>query len=378
MARRWWVVVLVAVLVTVAGLAALVYLRPSISTSPTSGPATIEVLPSSTTRSGCIVGTPGVPRPVLPLRYGMFQANTYSVPKGTVGHVGMCYDATTGAMLGYANWSTVGAGGGWFSYPQIAYGVDLYDGVYTTYTNQSPAWTLPQTIAATINESLWVTTTYVIHPPSASDTDGWDLSLDDFVSQGLPPRLEMGPFVEVEIFLAHNISYPFSWVHWHTPTLVNDSIVDAPWDVAYWCHGPVPNNGSNENVSFDFSFDGQTTHGLLNGTVGVNLSAIMAEVVALLPGASCWQGPTAAFPGFYLGEEDLGSEDGALGGASYNYNWTVASYCLRPEVRGTGMSSVDCGNSGTTGITYDRVLDLPGTWAPLLPPNSEEALRFGE
>jgi len=74
-------------------------LAPGVSGPTAHGPTVIGMLPSPATRSGCIVGTPGVPRPTLSLHYGTLQANTYSVPSGTVGHVGMCYNATTGALF---------------------------------------------------------------------------------------------------------------------------------------------------------------------------------------------------------------------------------------------------------------------------------------
>ncbi len=315
-------------------------------------PTEIDLLPSAGTPSRCIVDTPGQPRPTLTLREGTLQANTYSVPTGTTGHVGMCYDAANGSMFGYANWSKVGASGGWFSYPQIAYGVNLYDGVHTTYTPQSPAWRLPQTVAATVNESLWVTANYSLRAPPSADVDGYDLSFDDFLSYGLPPTLDVPPFVEVEIFLAHNISYPFAWVHWSMPTLVNSSVTVRPWDVAYWCHGA--DNGTNGNVSFDFSYDGQGTHGLASGSLGVNLSAVFAEVELLLPGATCWTGSPARFAsGFYLGEEDLGSEDGAAGGSTFTYNWTVTDYCLHTLVNVTDVSP-KCASTDSAGPAPPR------------------------
>ncbi len=342
--RRAAVATAVVVVIAVGSIGGVLAWRSWAPAGPSSyGPTQIDLLPSEGTRSSCLVGTPGAPRPILDLRYGALQANTYSVPAGTIGHVGMCYDDSNGSLFGYANWSTVGAGGGWFSYPQVAYGVDLYAGDATVYTNQSPAWTLPQTVAATIKEDLWVTTTYSLRAPSPSNVTGYDLSLDDFLSEGLPPTLDVPPFVEVEIFLAHNISYPFDWVRWSAPTLVNGTVVAEPWDVAYWCHGT--DNGTNGNVSFDFSLGGQATHGLAAGTVGVNLSAILSEVAALMPGASCWTGPTHGFAGFYLGQEDLGSEDGAIGGASYNYNWTVTRYCLNTLANPAreGAADVVCG-----------------------------------
>jgi len=254
----------------------------------------------------------------------------------------MCYFAGNGSLYSWANWSQVGTSGGWFSYPQVAYGVANYDGNATTYTNQSPAWMLPQTVATTVNESLWVTAGYELRAPNASDVDGYDLSFDDFLSAGLPPTFETPPhpFVEIEVFLAHNISYPFKWVHWSAPTLVNGTLRSEPWDVAYWCHGT--DNGTNGNVSFDFSYDGQATHGLVSGTIGVNLSAMFAETETLLPGASCWTGSAAQFPQFYLGQEDLGSEDGARGGSSFNYNWTVSSYCLHTHVASSALSDLTC------------------------------------
>jgi hypothetical protein len=337
------VALLISAVVVVAGVGfAYAYARlPARSSGPgPPRPTEVDLLPSGGTASHCIVGTPGLPRTTLGLAYGELQANTYDVPTGTTGAVGMCYRAANGSLFAYANWSKVGSAGGWFSYPQVAYGVADYDGSTTTYTNQSPGWVLPQTVATTVNDSLWVTTAYSLDPPSPPDVDGYDLSLDDFLSEGLPPTYEVTPFVEVEIFLAHNISYPFTWVPWSTPTLVNATLEARPWDVAYWCHGA--DNGTNGNVSFDFSYDGQATHGLLAGTLGVNLSAMFAEVQTLLPDATCWTGPTHGFAGLYLGEEDLGSEDGALGGVSFDYNWTVTSYCLHTRVGIPRPAAVTC------------------------------------
>ena len=349
--RRGLLVVATVVGLGVAGIALYAVVRPSApggSSGPSpSVPTEIDLLPSTGTRTACIVDTPGQPRPTLPLENGTLQANTYAVPSGTVGHVGMCYNATDGALWSYANWSDVGVGGGWFSYPQVAYGGNEYDGPATTYTNQSPGWVLPPTVATSVNESLWVTSEYDLHAPKAADVDGYDLSLDNFFSQGLPPRFEVGPSVEVEIFLAHNISYPYEWVHWTVPTLVNSTVAVEPWDVAYWCHGT--DNGSNANISFDFSYDGQATRGLGQGTLGQNLSAMLAEVESLLPGASCWTGPVDGFSHFYLDEEDLGSGDGAVGGSSFNYNWTVSSYCLHTHVDAADSTGLACRSTRAEG-----------------------------
>lgn len=307
-----------------------------------SAPSAIDLLPSSGTRSHCIVGYPDVPRPTYPLDDAVLQANTYDVPNGTTGQVGMCYDAATGAMLGYANWSKVGPAGGWISYPQITYGVNFWYGPYTTYTNESGVWTLPQTVAAVTNESVWFTTNYTLSAPPNSDVTGYDLSFDFYLMQPVPSYFEVGPFVEVEILLAHNISYPFEWIHWSTPTLVNGTVVPVPWDVAYWCHGTAPNNGSNGNVSFDFSLDGQSSHGLGSGQVGIDLSAILEEVEGLMPSVSCWQGPVHGFSGFHLDEANLGSEDGAIGGASYDYNWTVEKECIHANVSAPSPAATSC------------------------------------
>jgi len=345
--RRVRVVTILAAIVAIGVTTAFLAVRlvPTIPVGNPTAPTEIDLLPSDGTRSACIVDTPGEPRPTLALQNGTLQANTYEVPGGTVGHAGMCYRASTGSMFAWVNWSKVGGVGGWFSYPQVAYGVDDYDGEHTTYTNQSPAWVLPQTVATTVNESLWVTAGYELRAPNASDVDGYDLSFDDFFSEGLPPTLEVPPFVEVEIFLAHNISYPHHWLRWSVPTLVNGTLQPEPWGVGYWCHGV--DNGSNGNVSFDFSYGGQSTQGLTVGSLGVNLSAVLAEVETLMPGATCWTGPTSGFSHFYLGEEDLGSEDGAVGGSSFNYNWTITSYCLHTHVFLHSGPSLSCRLEGS-------------------------------
>jgi hypothetical protein len=361
--RRRAVVVAVVVAVVLVGIVGYLVLRPSPAggsgpRSNPNGPAQIDILPSAGTKSACIVGTPGVSRPTLPLANGTLQGNTYSVPSGTVGHVGMCYSSENGSLFAYANWSNVGSPGGWFSYPQVAYGVDDYLGEYTTYTNQGLAWELPQTVSTVVNKSLWVTASYNFNAPGPTDTDGYDLSFDNFFSEGLPPTLQVPPFVEVEVFLAHNISYPFHYAHWSADTLVNGTVSAQPWDVGYWCHGA--DNGSNGNISFDFSFGGQSTHGLDQGTIGMNLSAFLAQVEAMLPSASCWTGPTSGFSHFYLGEQDLGSEDGAVEGADFDYNWTVTSYCIHTLIQGSSPASVEC---GTNTVIIGPSASLDASWS---------------
>ena len=356
--RRRWVVVAGAIAVALLVVVAyVVFVRaPHSSTSSSGGPpgttppggggggtphgGRINILPSPGTGSICITGTPGVPRPILGLSLGALQANTYDVPSGTTGHVGMCYDSASGSMFGYANWSHVGGDGGWFSYPQVTYGVNEWAGAESTYTNQSSVWELPQTVSSVTDQNIWFTTSYSLAPPGSADATGYDLSLDEFLTESVPPEFEVGPFVEVELFLAHNISYPFHWIHWEMETLVNSTLETEPWDVAYWCHGL--DNGSNANVSFDLSYGGQSTHGLFQGTLGVNLSAVMAEVESLMPGVGCWTGPTGGFGGFYWDEANLGSEDGAIGGASFNYNWTVNDYCIDRIVAAPSPSDVEC------------------------------------
>ncbi len=343
--RRGWPIVVGPILVAVIVVVGYVALVQSPKGTP-SGPAppatgsAIELLPSPGTPSACIVGSPGVPRPTLALSEGVLQANTYDVPSGTSGHVGMCYDAASGSMFAYANWSRVGPAGGWFSYPQVTYGVNFWAGAESTYTNQSPLWELPQTVSEATAENVWFTTSFALRAPGPSDVTGYDLSLDEYLTESLPPVFEVGPFVEVELFLAHNISYPYHWIHWQMPTLVNSTLAIEPWDVGYWCHGT--DNSSNANISFDFSYGGQSTHGLAAGELGVNLSAVMAEVESLMPGTTCWNGPTGGFGGFYWDEANLGSEDGAVGGADFNYNWTVEEYCIHALPRAASSEDLAC------------------------------------
>jgi hypothetical protein len=350
---RWLVpaIALLVGLVVVAGAAFYLFeLRPSSTPSGSPGPGPgsagqIDLLPSPGTRSACIVGTPGVPRPVYPLDFGTYQGNTYSVPAGTVGHVGMCYGAQSGALFAYANWSHVGGNGGWFSYPQLTYGVANWAGADSTYTNQSAAWILPQQVSQIAGEGIWTVLNYSFHAPPADATGGYDFSLDDFFTDTLPPEFQQGPFVEVMVWFAHHITYPNSFVHWAAPTLVNSTVSLEPWDVGYWCHGV--DNGSSANVSFDFSYDGQATSGTSAGTLGVNLSLILSEVEHLMPSVSCWTGPTSGFSNFYLDEANLGSEDGALGGADFNYNWTVTQYCFQTHVTNASTSDLDCNEHPT-------------------------------
>ena len=340
--RTWFIVVLVAVVVVVGASIYVVVLDEEARSSPSApGASETVILPSSGTSSGCITGTPGVARPVFNLNYGVLQGNTYDVPSGTVGHVGMCYDASTGAMFAYANWSHVGGTGyAWMSYPQVTYGANFWYGPYSTLTGQNPAWNLPLSVRSVVQGDVWFTTQYSLNAPPVHDVDGYDLSLDDFFMENWPSYFEVGPFVEVEMFLAHNISYPFEWVHWSTPTLVDGTLMSVPWDVAWWCHGP--DNGTNANVSFDFSFDGQDTTGLSTATLGLNLSAILGEVEALMPSVTCWTGPTTGFSSFLLEEANLGSEDGALGGSTFNYNWTVDQYCIHTIAGGPTAPELSC------------------------------------
>jgi hypothetical protein len=360
---------LVVLTILVAGLlllAAVGYLltRPSKDTTGAPNapslpaPTRIELLPSEGTPSACIVDDPGAPRPTLALDNGTFQANTYNVPAGTTGHVGMCYDAGTGSMFSYANWTRVGATG-WFSYPSLAYGVNEWAGADSTYTGQGPAWTIPQPVGAVVNESLWVVTNYTFRAPNASATNGYDLSLDDFFTDSQPPVYGVGPFVEVMVWFAHHISYPAQFANWSAPTLVNSTVATEPWSIGDWCHGV--DNGSNENVSFDFSYDGQGTQGASSGTIGVDLSLFLAKVEQMMPSAACWEGPRSGFSHLYLDEANLGSEDGALDGSAFNYNWTVRGYCFFPGVQAPTAANLACGPGMASPVDRDlRTTSYPG------------------
>jgi hypothetical protein len=341
------VVVTVAIVLVLAGFAFYLWTRfapamSPVSTRPPSPSNEVQVLPSKATSPGCIVGTPGVPRPTFQLQNGTLQANTYNVPSGTIGHVGMCYGGD-GSLFGYANWSHVGSAGGWFSYPQVTDGVNFWDGAYSSYTPQSSLWAVPTTVSSVVGSDLWVTTNYSFRAPNASVTDGYDLSLDDFFTEHESPEFEIGasdPFVEVMVWFAHHITYPNHFLSWSTSTLVNSTVSVEPWSVGYWCHGA--GNSTNANMSFDFSFEGQSSSGLSAATVGVNLSAILSEVEQLMPAVSCWSGPTGGFSSFYLEEANLGSEDGALGGTSYNYNWTIYQYCFHVGVGAPRSDNLSC------------------------------------
>jgi hypothetical protein len=254
----------------------------------------------------------------------------------------MCYDPASGSMFAYTNWSHVSATG-WYSYPSVVYGVNEWNGAHSTNTSQSPAWVLPRSVGSAVNGSLWVVVNYSVHPPNASDTDGYDFSLDDFFTGRQPPVFEVGPFVEVMVWFSHHITYPATFSPFTAPTLVNGTLTDAPWSVADWCHGP--DNSTNDNVSFDFSYGGQGTSGLPAGTIGVNLSLFLAHVEQMMPSVSCWEGPTTQFSTFYLDEANLGSEDGALAGSDFNYNWTVHDYCFVTQVRDPGAVDLACPGS---------------------------------
>jgi len=349
---RWGIVVAVVAVLIIAGFVIYLGTQPKTVNGPATPPPAkneVLVLPSQGTSPGCIVGTPGVPRPTLSLQNATLQANTYNVPAGTTGHVGMCY-GSDGSLFSYANWSEVGSAGGWFSYPQVTYGVNFWDGPYSTYTPQSSLWPVPATVASVVGSDIWVTTNYSFRAPSGADTDGYDLSLDDFFTEHESPEFEVGasdPFVEVMVWFAHHISYPEHFLPWSAPTLVNSTVSVEPWSVGYYCHGA--DNSTNANMSFDFSFEGQSSNGLVSATVGVNLSAVLAEVEQLMPAVSCWTGPTNEFSDFYLEEANLGSEDGALGGTSFNYNWTIYDYCFHIGGGPALPDHLSCGAPSSSG-----------------------------
>jgi hypothetical protein len=321
-----------------------------------SGPTQINLLPSTGTGSACISQKPGAPYAALPLVNGTLQTNLYNPPANTSGSVGLCYRAGSGSLYSYVNWKYVGGKGGWFSYPQLAYGVNEYAGDSTTYTNQSPAWVLPQPLSVAVNESLWVTAGYTFHAPPSSGADAYDLSFDDYLSEGLPPTFEQGPFIEVLILLDHHlISHPAGWSPWKTETLLNSTVKVEPWYVGFWCHGP--SNTTNSSLTFDFSYGGpgNTTVGLAKGTLGVNVSAILSEVAALVPQASCWTGTPSALSNFYLDQEVYGAEEGALAKSSFHFNWTTTRYCFHTDVGVPSARSVGCSETTHGGASGSAV-----------------------
>ncbi|MCI4344892.1 MAG: hypothetical protein L3J87_04640, partial [Thermoplasmata archaeon] len=143
----------------------------------------IDILPAAGIAPGCVVATPGAGVPTKSLDNGSLEANTFSVPAGTSGSVGLCYNANDGSVLNYVNWSQVGGSGGWFSYPEISYGVEAWGGSATTYTPQSSHWSLPATVASVVGSNVWGTVSYSYHPPNPSVARGNDYSFDDFLTQ---------------------------------------------------------------------------------------------------------------------------------------------------------------------------------------------------
>jgi hypothetical protein len=321
------IVVVVVIVLAAAVSTGVIRLRPASHDTP-SGP--VEILPSHGTPSGCIDAVPGQPRPTYNLVDGVLQPNTYAVPNGTAGVVGMCYNAASGAMMAYVNWTHVGSPGGWFSYPQVTYGVNQFAGSYSTYTGQSAAWALPQSVGAVTGHSVWITSDYSFQAPSAASVSRYDLSFDEFLSGSLPPVFAGDPFVEVEIMLDHNVNYPHILFPWSMPTLVNGTLAEEPWSVGFWCHGA--GNTTSDYASFDFEYGGPKSLGMADGQIGVNLSAVLLEVGALAPDVSCWKTPSTNIAGYQLVEANFGSEDEAITGASYNYSWTIDDYCVHPDL----------------------------------------------
>jgi hypothetical protein len=309
------------------------------SNAPFSGE--IDIVPAAGTAPGCVVATPGSGIPTKGLANGSLEANTFNVPSGTAGSVGLCYNAETGSVLNYVNWSSVGGAGGWFTYPEISYGVQSWGGSATTYTPQSSHWSLPATVDSVVGSNAWGTVSYTYHPPNPSVARGNDYSFDDFLTETRPPVFEQGPFIEVMVWFYHNQLYPISFSQWSMPTLVDGSLSNQRWDVGYWCHGP--HNGTSPLLTFDFAFRGDSSTGMTAGTVGVDLSLVLAHVEQLMPAVSCWSGPTGGFSQFYLDQMNLGSEETVNGSVALNYNWTESSYCLHLLTQPPTAAAVSCG-----------------------------------
>jgi len=303
----------------------------------------VQIIPSPGTKSQCITQTPDGPEALLPLQYGVLQTNVYSAPNGTLGQVGMCYNAPTGSLYNYVNWSQVGGKGGWFSYPQIVYGVNQFEGSTDSYTGQGPSWVLPQSEAAVVDDDVWVTSTYNYSEPTGNTSTGDDISFDNYLTPGQTPTWKVHPWVEVLILLDHEIwSNPSNWTNWTMPTMVDSSVSVQPWAIGYWCHGK--DNGTNANITFDFSYGGspRLVGGLASGTLGVNLSAVLDEVATMLRTASCWTGDSSTFPTFYLGQEVYGAEAGVHTNSSFAFSWTIDQYCIHVDVVTPSAANVSC------------------------------------
>jgi hypothetical protein len=350
----WAVVVVVLLIVTVLGGLGYSVSQGGIggdSRSVTADSNVVHILPSSGTKSQCISQAPSQPEALLPLQYGVLQTNVYAPPNGTAGSVGMCYDAGSGSLSNFVNWSAVGGKGGWFSYPQVVYGVNQFEGPTDTYTGQLPNWMLPQSEASIARGGVWVTSSYDYNEPSGNTSTGDDISFDNYLTPGSTPTWKTQPWVEVLILLDHEIwSYPSAWANWSMPTLVNSTISVEPWAIGYWCHGAK--NGTNGNITFDFSYGGspRVVRGLAEGTLGVNLSAVLDEVDAMLPSASCWSGTSSTFPTFNLGQEVYGAEAGVHTNSSFTFNWTISQYCIHVDVETPSPANVSCDASDATTV----------------------------
>jgi hypothetical protein len=148
------------------------------------------------------------------------------------------------------------------------------------------------------------------------------------------------------------------------PTLVGSTLSNQPWDVGYWCH--ARQNGSSPTLTFDYSFLGQGSTGLSYGTVGVNLSLILANVEQLLPSVTCWTGPANGFAQFYLDQVNLGSEETVNGNVSLNYNWTETSYCFHLLTQPATSASVTCSPPGAVSAVGSTLSHLGAPTAAAL------------
>ncbi|MGB6501404.1 MAG: hypothetical protein WBG19_08410 [Thermoplasmata archaeon] len=93
---------------------------------------------------------------------------------------------------------------------------------------------------------------------------------------------------------------------------------------------------------------------LLAGTAGV-------------PSVTCWTGPTGGFSQFHLDEANLGSEDGAVAGSDYNYNWTVDQYCFHILEDAPSSENLSCSAVPTPSVGGGPMPPGVGGLAPPLP-----------
>lgn len=297
---------------------------------------------------GCLNATSASPSSLfqnLSLDYGNLSTDLWDLSNSSSGKVELCsLESPKGVSnrVGFSNAAPREPGRTVLGYPNINYGLCPW-GERDPPRQNASALSLPVELIGGLSPPIWPVATYSISSgdlPVDFAFDIWLTPSEPVVSPTATCRANQH-YLEVMAWVFQGASLPpeanTGWSPEQTnfATLRNGVYLPAaPWTAYLYCNSNV---GATVSLLLD--------SGVSDGTVAVDLQAIIRSAVSTAGSCPVAQPPGAPLSAYWLDQIALGSEftRGTIG--EPNYSWDLYAYCLVTGVQEVTVSELTCPGS---------------------------------